>query len=229
MIVSYIKIKYLYIRYYQILFTAVKNKLTLDSTMRKLLILLILTTLTSAASAQEWSFGPKISPNISKHVGGRNSDYPYFPGVRVGFFIEHNFSRVAIETDILYSLQGNRDWGPCGCMVEGPTIERDGRSHFLTVPILAKVYVTDKKTSGLNIFVGPELDVSLNDQTAAIGDKLNPVTLAVNFGLGYKFGNSLNLSLGYTNGVIPIIKTPNGNEYNSCYNLSVSYNFLRKK
>lgn len=167
-------------------------------------------------------------------MAARSSRSPYSkysPGVRAGVFFEYNFGRVSIETDLLYSMQNN------GAFYDDGNKYNSTKANYLILPIKAKIYVTNKKTYGFNLFVGPELDVTLRDDmyknpSYYIGlspIEPTPLYLAVNFGLGYKFKNGIDLSAGYSNSVMTIVKYQKRCDHKSVFNLSIAYNILQKK
>ncbi len=110
------------------------------------------------------------------------------------------------------------------------------RSHYLDLPVLAKVYVTE----GFHLFAGPQvsyllynsvrarasvLGFSLLNQELNATDNLQRLDVGVTGGLGYKFQNGINLQAAYDHGLRRLDARNNFDTYNRVVKVSLGYEF----
>lgn len=126
----------------------------------------------NVALSQEWGFGPKAGLNISTFT---NTPASYKAGIQAGFTGEYRMRNIAVEADILYTKLRNE-------------------ADFLMIPLKAKVYLV----KGLNIFVGPQLDVYVTSEEGKT-DR-GRVYGSIVGGVGYKFNKGFVISGSYNHG-----------------------------
>ena len=92
---------------------------------------------TDAASAQNFSWGPKVGFNVSSMS---HSDMNAKVGFTAGVFGELRVADwIGVQAELLYSRQGVTD----KYTKEGIKIKDRLKSHYLNVPVLANFYVTE--------------------------------------------------------------------------------------
>jgi hypothetical protein len=110
------------------------------------------------------------------------------------------------------------------------------RASYIDVPLLAKFYVTE----GFLIFAGPQVSFlvanQVNTRASVLGFSLlnrdfdatsnfRRVDVGLTGGLGYRFSNGLNFSLGYDHGLSTLDPNGNINGYNRVVKASVGFEF----
>ena len=171
------------------------------------------------------SFGVKGGVNFA-NVRGDDFDSPdsrtsFHVGALAEFPLTQMFS---LQTEVLYSgegFQSDIDAGPLG---------GDGKLEYqldyISVPVLAKIYVTE----GLSFELGPQFNFKVNEQvddsTAAGGTEYDE---AEDFEFGVAGGLTFQTSVGlfatgrYTYGLTDVIKDVDAK--NSVFQLGVGYKF----
>lgn len=133
-----------------------------------------------------------------------------------------------------YTLNGTFSSGTLDFINARATVTN--RSHYLDLPVLAKVYVTE----GFHLFAGPQvsylvhnsvraragvLGFSLINQQLNATDNLQRLDVGVTGGLGYKFGNGFNLQAAYDHGLRRLDARNNSDAYNRVVKVSLGYEF----
>lgn len=186
--------------------------------MKRGLIFLVLSFFFVTVYAQEWSVGPRAGLNVA-NITNYSGGWSCFGNA--GLFGEWKKDYWALEADVLYSMQGTH--------FEGSS-EKD---HYLLVPLKAKYYLPACK--GLNVFVGPQLDICLKRNTMKFdglpsdipsGQKVDIRTcmLSATFGLGYRFSCGLDLNANYNIGLLSNVKTSGFDSMsNNVFQISVGW------
>ncbi len=109
-------------------------------------------------------------------------------------------------------------------------------AHYIDVPLILKAEVA----KGLSIYAGPQisylaktnlhlytsvLGISLLNKKLDLSDNFNRVDLGLAGGIGYSFGNGLNIKAGYDYGLSKLDKNDNFKAYNRVVKLSVGFSF----
>jgi hypothetical protein len=159
-------------------------------------------------------------------------------GFQAGGMISLDFiPKVSIQTEILYSLQGT------GFDTDSDDFSYRWDLHYLQVPVLAKIYLTDN----LNIQVGPSFNFLLGASSAGnldsgfdflddligdfttgdIDDSFSNADIAAVLGIGYDI-NNVTVALRYNLSLTNINDIENDDEKwrNQVINLSLGYYFL---
>ncbi|MXN89931.1 outer membrane beta-barrel protein [Flavobacterium sp. Sd200] len=109
-----------------------------------LIVLLAFTGITMQAQA----FGVKGGFNFSNLKGSGTEDFNVHTSFHVGVLYEIEvFDFFKVQPEILYSQQGAK------------TRTDDIKLNYFTVPVLAKLYITD----GFNVQAGPQFSMLLNE------------------------------------------------------------------
>ncbi|MBD0256855.1 MAG: PorT family protein [Cytophagales bacterium] len=110
------------------------------------------------------------------------------------------------------------------------------RSHYIDLPVLAKVYVTE----GFHLFGGPQvsylvhnsvrtrasvLGFSLLNQELNATSNLQKWDVGLTGGVGYKFENGFNLQAAYDHGLRRLDARDNFDTYNRVVKVSLGYEF----
>lgn len=165
--------------------------------------------------------GPKFGLNVSNIT---NSEMDNKASIHVGGFAEFKINDyLALQPELLYSRQGCRD------KIDGTKIKV--RVNYLSIPVLAKLYVLEN----LSVDLGPEFAFALNSKMKAkdgdttIKEKLgNENTLVVNFGLGLSYNfEDIMVSARYNLGLSNVFDKDDygSNNKNHVFQLSVGYRF----
>ena len=105
------------------------------------------------------------------------------------------------------------------------------KDHYLLIPLKGKYYIPACK--GLNVFVGPQMDICLDRNTmlfdgGAPAESRNCM-LSATFGLGYRFQFGLDLAANYNIGLLSNMKTSGFDPMrNSVFQISVGWCLYRR-
>lgn len=160
--------------------------------MKKWIVFAVLVGFTYVTcSAQELKLGAKAGLNLATLSEDYDPDVKNRTSFHVGGVAEISLSEAfSIQPEILYSSQGAKDDGDD---------DEEVRLNYLTLPVLAKYYVSE----GFSLEVGPQLGLLLkgeiedNGVTTDVKDISKSTDLGIAFGLGYKFESGLNFGLRY--------------------------------
>lgn len=176
-------------------------------------------------------FGFKGGMNVSFITGDGTDNFDSKIAFHIGVVseipISENFS---FQPEILYSAQGDKE------TFEGTDVKY--KLDYLNVPLMVKYYIYE----GFSLEVGPQLGFLLSSKAEGDGvsidlkDMMNTFEFAMDFGLGYKFENGINLAARYNLGVSNIVKnngsilgepmsSDNSKNHNEVVQVSVGYLF----
>ncbi len=110
------------------------------------------------------------------------------------------------------------------------------QSHYIDIPLILKANVYQ----GLQVYAGPQvsylvrsslnaklgvLGVSIFNKGIGITDRYHKVDLGLTGGVGYQFGNGINLQAGYDYGLSKLDKNEHYKAYNRVVKISAGYTF----
>ena len=110
------------------------------------------------------------------------------------------------------------------------------QQHYIDIPLVLKANVV----KGLQVYAGPQvsylvrstlnakvgvLGISLFNKGFGITERFNKVDLGLTGGIGYQFGNGINLRAGYDYGLSKLDKNDNYAAYNRVVKVSVGFTF----
>ena len=110
------------------------------------------------------------------------------------------------------------------------------QQHYIDIPLILKANVV----KGLQVYAGPQvsylvrstlnakvgvLGISLFNKGFGITERFNKVDLGLTGGIGYQFGNGINLRAGYDYGLSKLDKNDNYAAYNRVVKVSVGFTF----
>lgn len=187
--------------------------------MIKKTVLLFAALLVSAAAFSQVTFGVKAGVNVAKitdltgDIIGTSSNNIHITGKsRVGFnvggIVEYRASNMfGLQGELVYSLQGAEGEGTVS--VEGLGLKSHIQldMHYINLPILAKLYLTD----AIAIELGPQFGYCVDHTYDAsivgvgfngtLGDNVvNDFDVALAMGMSFRFGN-LGLNARYNLGL----------------------------
>ncbi len=181
--------------------------------MKKAIILCTLMLIGTTVFSQGVDFGVKAGVNFASitDATGLDSRTGFVAGVFVGGKFNDN---LGIQADLLYSQQG------------AEFSLGDFNLDYVTVPVVVKYFVAQ----GLNIQLGPQFGVIVNDEAqTVVGETINDIAtndfdLSGVVGIGYDLPMGIRLDGRYNFGLTDVAKSADGK--NSVVTLSVGYSFL---
>ena len=194
--------------------------------MKKLITLLLLTTIT-AAHAQGLDFGVKLGFNFANVDG--IEDFEQRTGLSAGFFAGARLGdKLGLQIDALYSQQGAEVGQTYSDIVQ------DFNLDYISIPVVVKYYITEN----LNIHAGPQMGILLNDETSVVGqvfdnigtdsvDWLGTLGLGLDLPLGLRAEARYSFGLTRVNGSVTIPSLPTIQEGRTrMTTLSIGYSWL---
>lgn len=154
--------------------------------------------LSSVSFAQSTGFGVKVGANYANLRSNISAkDYESIPGLHAGLFAAIGVSKVEIQPELLYSLQGSdsKDSG------SGTVTET--RSHYVNLPIMVKIFLVKK----LSLQLGPQFGLLLSSKSTTdnlktdIKDQYKSSSFDAVFGVGYDLMDKIDFALRYTVGM----------------------------
>ena len=146
-------------------------------------------------------------------------------GLRAGAFVDYSISRFGFELGAFYSEQGSFGTAP-ETSVTGSRV--DYRFDYLNAQLLVKYQLF----TGFRIFLGPQGGYLLNAERsyAEVREpygEVNKWDFGLTGGVGYTFRCGLDLSAGYTHGLVDVFSS---SRYaaTSIFHISVGWHFLNK-
>ena len=177
------------------------------------LILLVLGT--GFSQAQMLKFGLKGGVNFANYTGGDISgvDFKTITSYHMGAVMELKvFENFAIQPELLYSTQGSE--------LEGFGEQVKNELGYLSLPVLAKFYLTTNK---LSLELGPQASVLVSERSKVDTGDSNTFDFAVAGGLSYKITDGLFVSGRYAAGLTEPKK--DADVKNSVIQFAVGYMF----
>ncbi len=202
---------------------------------KRIILMAIVTMATISVNAQEIQFGVKGGLNLSteskyKNINGYNAESPGFrTGLHIGGVVNWAINeRFELETDLLYSMQGFKD----RVEVEAEQRLHDKNysvtSHYLTLPIAAKVNLV----KGVYVECGPQFGYLLSKKDkledheiddSFDSDNTKKFDFSIFGGLGYRFENGAFVDARYIHGLTGTSKVFDGGKNR---NIQISLGYL---
>lgn len=187
--------------------------------------ILVFSLCSSAAMAQEFSFGPKVGYNNAKLEGKTFRDFHEnnsINGFHIGLFAELRFNKIAIQPEVYYSSQGGQ-WTSTS---SEHLLEHNFNLDYVNVPIIFKYYLTN----GIAIEAGPQAgfltnsDLEFSDLNPD-SPKFNDFDFSINVGVSINLPLHLMLSARYNAGLTEVIDHQDVDWKNRVMQLSIAYKF----
>ncbi len=161
--------------------------------MKKIIVMLVFALGGSSLQAQVVKFGLKAGVNFANYQGGniQNVDFNTLTSYHAGLVTEIKvFENLSFQPELLYSTQGSE--------LKGLGTQIKNELGYLSVPVLAKFYLTKNR---LSLELGPQASVLVSQRNnVSLGDS-NTFDFAVVGGLSYKITNGLFVSGRYAAGL----------------------------
>jgi len=165
--------------------------------------------------AQNIDFGLKSGMNISSFTGG-DADRNNLIGFHIGAIADIEISeKFYLQPELLYSTQGSEAKNEVKVKVD-----------YLTVPLMAKYYVSEK----ISIEAGPQFAFLLNDKAEYVDSDLpDEETDASSFdfglgaGIGFDITENIFTQARYNFGITTVAENPDIK--NSVFQISLGYKF----
>ena len=178
--------------------------------MKKTIGLFILLMSVSTVNAQMLKFGLKAGANFS-NLEGDNVDGSTYTSFHFGAVVELKLlENLSVQPELLYSSQGTK--------VNSDAFD-DINYNYITVPVLAKFYLTSKK---LSLEAGPQFSFLVNEN---VEDQFEGKTFDFGLagGLGYNITDNVFVQARYIAGLTEASK--NAEVTNRVIQLSLGYRF----
>jgi opacity protein-like surface antigen len=184
--------------------------------MKKTIATLILLVLgTGISQAQLLEFGVKGGVNFANYTGGDVSgvDFKTITSYHAGMIMELKvFENLAIQPELLYSTQGAE--------LEGLGDQVKNELGYLSIPVLAKFYLTSNE---LSLELGPQASFLVSERNEVDANDTNSFEFGIAGGLSYKITKSIFVSGRYVAGLTEAKK--DADVKNSLIQFSVGYMF----
>ncbi len=203
--------------------------------MKKIFLTAIIAVASMCACAQNVQFGVRAGLNLSteskyKNISGNDAERPDFrTGLHIGGLVNWAINeRFELEADLLYSMQGYKDH----VNIEAEQSLHDKNytvmSHYLTLPIAAKVNIV----KGIYVECGPQFGYLLSkkdkledfdNQDSFTSSNTKRFDFGIFGGLGYKFENGAFVNARYIHGLTETSKVFDGGKNR---NIMISLGYL---
>lgn len=185
---------------------------------KTILVTAFLLVLSFSTQAQLLQIGAKVGLNYANQTGSEitidNTNYntsaitSYHTGLIAEIKIVDSFS---IQPELLYSTQG--------ATYKNAIKEFDNELGYLSIPVLAKIYLS--KTFSLEL--GPQASFLLSEKDEFVAEDSNTFDFAVNAGLGFKITKSIFIQGRYVLGLTEVSTTTKSK--NSVVQVSAGFMF----
>ncbi len=219
--------------------------------MKKKITLAVISILMLASTKAQVTYGIRSGANFSKWQGDdiqivqdiveKTDEYLTTKGatsLHLGGYANIPLATgISLEPGIAYSKKGYALRGDLkinALKFLGVNAGVQVQSHYIDMPLHLKVEVA----KGLSVFAGPQISYlirsSLNVKAGALGinfinkgvgitDRFNRIDMVISGGIGYKFGNGINVQAGYDYGLSKLNKDDTYNAHNSVVKVSVGF------
>ena len=178
--------------------------------MKRAIVLLVLLSSMAGLQAQTLKFGLKAGANFA-NLEGNNAEGSTYTSFHFGALMEVKvFENLSLQPELVYSSQGTK--------VDEAAFD-DINYNYITVPVLAKFYLTKNK---LSFEAGPQFSFLVNEN---VPDQFEGETFDFGLagGLGYNITDHFLLQARYVAGLTEANK--NAEVKNRTIQLSLGYRF----
>jgi opacity protein-like surface antigen len=169
----------------------------------------------STSQAQVVQFGFKGGLNFANYTGSdfAGIDFKSITSYHAGLVMELKvFENLSIQPELLYSTQGSE--------LKGLGDQIKNELGYLSLPVLAKFYLTSNK---LSLELGPQASVLVSERRKANSSNTNTFDFGLAGGLSYKITEGLFISGRYVAGLTEVKK--DADVKNSLVQFSVGFMF----
>ncbi|HRO70117.1 MAG TPA: porin family protein [Chitinophagaceae bacterium] len=188
--------------------------------MKRLLCIVVLSSIFSLVKAQQTHFGIKAGVNLSSVGIDGGDDYNSKAGLHVGGLAHIHISRqFALQPELVFSMQGGKD----------DNVKL--KLNYINVPLLAQYMTND----GFRLQTGPQLgflvsaERKIGDVEVDVKDDLSTVDFSWAFGAGYLFSSGFGIDARYNLGISNISDDNSFEARNSVFQFGIFYQFMHGK
>ena len=169
-------------------------------------------------NAQNVAFGVKAGVNLAQISTPSTEGVKLKTGLNAGVVVEIEISdEFSFQPEILYSSQG----------IEGD--DRDKITNdYINLPLMAKYYIAEN----FSVEAGPQVGILVSSKAVILGQSVDSkedfkdIDFGVNFGLGYKLDNGINIAARYNLGLSEVFDFENNDKnQNRVIQVSIGYYF----
>ncbi|THF51384.1 PorT family protein [Flavobacterium supellecticarium] len=182
---------------------------------KNLFFLVVFTLFCTPFYAQMIQFGVKAGVNFANFTGGNVEGYDFktITSYHAGIVSEIKLlENLSIQPELLYSTQGAK--------LEGLGDQIKNELGYISIPVLAKFYLTSNK---LSLELGPQASFLVSERNKVSSNDSKTFDFALAGGLSYKITNSIFIQGRYALGLTEVSK--DADVKNSTIQFSLGYMF----
>ena len=186
--------------------------------MKKVILCLVIVSLTTLGASSQVNFGLKAGMNISTLRGDGVGKAKSLIGANVGAFVNIPVSTMfSFQPEVLYSMEGAKE----------DVLNTKIMLNYVNIPLMLKY--TD--ASGFFGELGPQIGFltsaksKINGNTADIKDLYKSVNFSLGIGAGFNFTSSVGVGLRYNLGLSNISEDTNDDVKTGNFSIGIHYSF----
>ena len=188
--------------------------------MKKIITLIVFAAVALCAQTQvSFKYGVKAGINVSTWTGDADDAESLTRGQFGAFARLSILDKLAIQPELLYSLQGTKGDGEDGTTKI--------KTNYVQIPVMFKYY----PIMGLNLQAGPQIGflAKAEVQGEDIKDYMNKMDFAFNLGAGYDTDFGVGIDARYSIGLTNVLDDDelfgDNKAQNGVFSLAISYSF----
>lgn len=186
--------------------------------MKKVILCLVIVSLTTLGASSQVNFGLKAGMNISTLRGDGVGKAKSLIGANVGAFVNIPVSTMfSFQPEVLYSMEGAKE----------DVLNTKIMLNYVNIPLMLKY--TD--ASGFFGELGPQIGFltsaksKINGNTADIKDLFKSTNFSLGIGAGFNFTSSVGVGLRYNLGLSNISEDTNDDVKTGNFSIGIHYSF----
>lgn len=186
--------------------------------MKKVILCLVIVSLTTLGASSQVNFGLKAGMNISTLRGDGVGKAKSLIGANVGAFVNIPVSTMfSFQPEVLYSMEGAKE----------DVFDTKIMLNYVNIPLMLKY--TD--ASGFFGELGPQIGFltsaksKINGNTADIKDLFKSTNFSLGIGAGFNFTSSVGVGLRYNLGLSNISEDTNDDVKTGNFSIGIHYSF----
>ena len=186
--------------------------------MKKVILCLVIVSLTTLGASAQVNFGLKAGMNISTLRGDGVEKANSLIGANVGAFVNIPVSTMfSFQPEVLYSMEGAKE----------DVFDTKIMLNYVNIPLMLKY--TD--ASGFFGELGPQIGFltsaksKINGNTADIKDLFKSTNFSLGIGAGFNFTSSVGVGLRYNLGLSNISEDTNDDVKTGNFSIGIHYSF----
>ena len=186
--------------------------------MKKVILCLVIVSLTTLGASSQVNFGLKAGMNISTLRGDGVGKAKSLIGANVGAFVNIPVSTMfSFQPEVLYSMEGAKE----------DVFDTKIMLNYVNIPLMLKY--TD--ASGFFGELGPQIGFltsaksKINGNTADVKDLFKSTNFSLGIGAGFNFTSSVGVGLRYNLGLSNISEDTNDDVKTGNFSIGIHYSF----